>query len=449
MAVFNIKQGRNIRIKGAAEKTVVAIPLPAKAAVQPADFKGLKLRLCAKPGDPVKVGTPLLEDKRYPEIKITSPLSGKVAAVNRGEKRALLEVVVEADGRQEGVALRKYSREEIDRLSADRIEAPLLESGLWPVIRQRPFSRISHPDETPKAIFVHAINTEPLALDIDSILEGKEAEFQIGLNILKKLTQGPVYLCAAYGAKSKTLTQAEGVETHYFQGPHPAGNVSTHIHYLDPVHKKDHVWYVEAQDVLRIASLFLTGTYPVERIVALTGEGAPRRAYIQTIVGAPISSLLQGNAAEGVRYISGSVLNGKDVGKEGFLRFYDSQVTVVPAGGKREFLGWLSPGINKYSFSKTFVSSFLPSGEASLTTDKNGGDRAIVFNHLYDSLVPLDVMTYFLIKAIVSGDIEEAEKLGILECDEEDFALCTFACPSKTDVGAIIREGLDMIEREG
>ena len=450
MATFQIKQGRDIKLKGAAPKEIVTLSLPRQVAVVPSDFKGIKASLCVKVNDAVKVGTPLFEDKHCPEIKVVSPVSGRVAAINRGEKRFLEDIVVESDGRDEAVAFRKFSASEISGLSKEDVEKSLLQSGLWPVLRQRPFSKVAHPHEPPKSIFVHAMNTEPLAADIDFILQGKEEQFQAGLDALRRLTKGNVYLCARHGARSMALTRARGVETHYFAGPHPAGNVSTHIHYLDPIHKGDHVWYVEAQDVARAGSLFLEGVYSPERVVAVTGEGAGRKFYAKTIVGAPVSLLLKGSGLEGMRCVSGSVLAGREVGKDGYLSFYDSQLTVIPAGGKRTFLGWLSPGSDKYTFSRTFVSSFLPPRkEVSLTTDKHGSDRAIVLNHIYDPLVPLDIMVYFLLKAVIGGDIEEAEKLGILECDEEDFALCSFSCPSKTDVGGIIREGLELIEREG
>lgn len=457
MATFQIKQGRDIRLRGAAPKEIVTLSLPRQVAVIPSDFRGIKASLCVKVDDAVKVGTPLFEDKHCPEIKIVSPVSGRVVAIDRGDKRFLQDILLESDGRQEALpspqgasGQRRFSRSEIPGLSKEEVEKTLLQSGLWPVLRQRPFSKVAHPQQSPKSIFVHAVNTEPLAADVDFILQGKEEQFQAGLNVLRRLTKGKVYLCARHGSQSKALTQARDVETHYFAGPHPAGNVSTHIHYLDPIHKGDHVWYVEAQDVLRIGSLFLEGVYSPERVVAVTGEGASRRFYARTILGAPVSLLLKGSGLEGMRCVSGSVLAGREIGKNGYLSFYDSQLTVIPEGGKRVLLGWLSPGFDKYTFSKTFVSSFLPEKkEVSLTTDKQGSDRAIVLNHIYDSLVPLDIMVYFLLKAAISGDIEEAEKLGILECDEEDFALCSFACPSKTDVGAIIREGLDLIEKEG
>ncbi|MBN1869334.1 MAG: Na(+)-translocating NADH-quinone reductase subunit A [Candidatus Omnitrophica bacterium] len=450
MAEFLIKKGRDIRLKGAAKKDIVAASFPKHVAVQPPDFRGLNLRLEVDVGDSVKVGTALLSDKADPRIGIASPASGKVTAINRGEKRALLSVVIETDGRQEAIRLQPFSEQQLQDLSRQDVIDFLLKGNLWPAIRQRPFSKISNPQETPKSVFIHAMNTEPLALDIDFVLQNKENEFQAGLMVLKKLTDGEVHLCIQEGAQSKALTQAKGVQTHSFAGPHPAGNVSTHIHYVDPIKKGDLVWYVEAQDVLRIAALFLKGVYPVERIVAVTGEGAAgHQVYAKTILGAPLAALVDGERNERMRYLSGSVLTGKDVGAQGFLRRYDTQVTVLPAGGKREFLGWLSPGLKKYTFSKTFLSAFHPAREVSLDTDEHGSHRAMVLNNVYDPLVPLDVMTDFLLKAVLAGNVEEAEELGILECDEEDFALCTFACPSKTDVGGIVRQGLDLAEKEG
>ena len=450
VGTFSIKKGRNIRLKGAAKKEVIAASFPKHVAVQPPDFKGLNLRLAVEVGDSVKVGTTILSDKADPQVGIASSASGKVAAINRGLKRALLSVVIETDGRQETEGFQFFTEEQIRNISRNDVVRFLLKGNLWPVIRQRPFSKVADPLEKPKAVFIHAMNTEPLAPDMDFILKNKEKEFQTGLTILKQLTDGDVHLCVCEGSNAVALTRAEGVQTHVFSGPHPAGNVSTHIHCVDPINKGDLVWYVEAQDVLRIASLFLKGIYPVERIVAVTGEGAAGyQVYAKTIMGAPLSVLPGGRITGPVRYLSGSVLAGKDVGAHGFLRFYDTQVTILPEGGRREFLGWLSPGVNKYTFSKTFFSAFLPEREVSLDSDRHGSDRAIVLNSIYDSLVPLDIMTYFLLKAVLSGNVEEAEELGILECDEEDFALCTFACPSKTDVGGIISQGLALIEKEG
>jgi len=449
VGTFRIQKGRDIRLKGSAQETIIEIPLPKQVAVQPPNFKGLRLRLAVKVGDEVKVGTTILSDKVNPDITIASPASGRIVAINRGLKRALLSVVVKTDGRQDAETFPSFSEEQIKNISRKDVIGLLLKGNLWPVIRQRPFSKVANPQDKPKAIFIHAMNTEPLAPEIDFILQGKEKEFRDGLKILKQLTDGDVHLCVKKGSKSKALTQTEDVVIHTFCGPHPTGNVSTHIHYVDPINKGDIVWYIEAQDVLRVAALFLNGFYPVERVIAVTGEGAEgHQVYAKTIVGAPLSALLDGDVPVNMRYLSGSVLTAEDVGGEGFVRFYDSQITIIPAGGKRELLGWLSPGVNKYTFSRTFASAFLPEREESLDSDKHGSDRAIVLNNVYDSLVPLDIMTYFLLKAVYAENIEDAEGLGILECDGEDFALCTFACPSKTDVGGIIDEGLALIEKE-
>ena len=450
MATFCIKKGRNIPLKGAASKEIINLPVSQRIAIQPQDFRGLKLRPIVKVNDPVRVGTPILMDKNNPDVRVLSPASGRVVVINRGEKRVLLEIVIELDGKQEAEGFSSYSQDQLKNISREDAIKSLLQGGMWPVIRQRPFSRVANPHDKPKSIFIHAMNTEPLAPDVDFILSQEdEREFQAGLEVIKKLTKGQVYLCAAAGSKSKSITGAQGVEVHYFAGQHPAGNVSTHIHYLNPINKGDIVWYVEAQDLLKIGALFLKGNYPSVRTVIVTGEGAKNRLYVKTIMGSPVSALLQGSDLQAKRCISGSVLTGKNIGANGFLRFYDSQFTIIPEGGERQFLGWLTLGFGQFTLSRTCVSAFLPCREYSLDTDKNGSDRAIVMNQIYDSLVPLDILTYFLVKAALAGDIEEMEKLGILECDEEDFALCTFACPSKVDVGGIIRQGLDLIEKEG
>jgi Na+-transporting NADH:ubiquinone oxidoreductase subunit A len=449
MSIFHIRRGKDIKLKGAAEKQVVNLPLPSKVAIQPANFRGLKPRVIVKADDYVKIGTPIFHDKNNEQIKVLSPVSGKVVAVNRGDKRVLLDIVIESDGKQSPENLKIFSESDIQVLTRETIVTTLCNGGLWPAIRQRPFSKIAHLSDKPKSLFVHAMSTEPLAADVDFILQGKEKEFQAGLNILRKLVDGPVHLCVKEGSQSKALTEAKNVQIHQFSGAHPTGNVSTHIHYVDPIHKGEIVWYVEAQDVLRIAKLFLTGTYSAERIIAVTGAGVNKNYYAKTVLGAPVSALVQGSNLDGMRCISGSVLSGTNVGKNGYVCFYDSQITIVPEGGKRQLLGWMSPGFDKYTFSKTYASGFLPEKEVSLDTDINGSHRAIVLNNVYDPYVTMDIMPFFLLRALIGGDIEEAEKLGILECDEEDFALCTFACPSKTDVGEIIRSGLDLIEKEG
>lgn len=449
MAEFCIRKGKDIKLKGAAARELRAADAPSQIAITPDDFKGLKLRPVVKPGDEVKIGTAVLADKYHPDVRVVSPVSGSVTAVNRGDKRALLDIVIASDQKNSKESFPSFSEHQIKNLSAEDIKKHLMQGGLWTVIRQRPFTKIADPAASAKAVFIHAMSTEPLAADVDFVLQGREKEFQAGLDALSKLSP-KTYLCIGARAASKALTQAKNVEVHRFSGAHPAGNVGTHIHCIDPINKGEAVWFVEAQDVTRIGKLFLEGVYSGERIVAVTGEGARDRAYFKTMVGAPVKDLLKGSDLKGRRVISGSVLCGRAVGENGHLRWFDSQITVILEGGKRELLGWLWPGFNKYSLSRTYASSLtgLTNQEVSLNTDRNGSPRAIVLNHLYDDLITLDVPTYFLIKAIHIGNIEECERLGIYECDEEDFALCSFACPSKTDVGGIIRNGLDMVERE-
>ena len=452
MKMIHIQKGRDIPLLGVAELKNVSLPLPQTVAVQPPDFYGLRLKPVVRPGDSVKVGSPLLEHKDDPRIKIVSPASGAVAAVNRGEKRALLSVTVRCDGKQSALSFPASSAAGIKNLARDKLVDSMLAAGLWPCLRQRPFAKIASPDTQPKSIFVQAHMTDPLSPNVDFILEGKEARFQQGLDILKRLTTGKVFVCCPPSPRSRAIREAKGVEVVGFSGPHPAGNISTFIHHLDPVLKGDLVWYLGAQDVLTLADFVLEGRFNPQRTVAVTGEGAPSRLYCQTVMGAPVRHLITGTPSDSARYLSGSVLSGRDVGPDGFVGFYDQQVTVIPRGGKREFLGWIHPGWNKYSFSRTFLSSLQRRGASdpvSLDTDLHGGLRAIVLNHMYDDYVALDILPYFLIRAVVSGDIEEAERLGILECVEEDFALCSFACPSKFDVGGIIRQGLKQIEQEG
>lgn len=448
MSTITIRQGRDIKLVGAADKAIVEAPLPSKAAILPPNFLHAKHRLLVKEGDAVQVGTPLLEEKTNTDIKFVAPVSGTVAAIVRGDRRRLLQVVIDTDGKQSATALNAFLPDELLSLGRDKIIPYMLSAGLWPMMRQRPFSTIANVEDTPKSIFIHAMNTEPLAIDYDIVLKDHAEDFQNGINILNQLTEGSTYLCVAEGVVSDTLTQSKYVDLHKFKGPHPTGNVSTHIHMLDPIRKGDVVWYVEAMDVVRLGRTFTTGAYDPTNYVAVTGEGATKRHYAKTVVGASVKSLLD-TMPDDHRFISGSVLAGDEVGEDGFIGYYHTQLTVIPRGGEREFLGWIMPGFNRYTFSNTFVSSFLPEKPASLDTDEKGSHRAIVLNSIYDRYNTLDVMTYFLLRAIIAGEIEEAEQLGLLECDEEDFALATFVCPSKMDVGRVIRDGLDLILREG
>ncbi|MEI6437376.1 MAG: Na(+)-translocating NADH-quinone reductase subunit A [Candidatus Omnitrophota bacterium] len=449
MASFTIKQGRDIKIKGAAARRVVDAPLPKTVALVIEDLRGITPKVLLAPGAVVKAGTPVVMDKNCEDLKVVAPVSGKILSVNRGEKRVLTTIVVELAANREFEQFSTFDRGALAGLSRETVIAQLLKGGLWPCLRQRPFSKIADPRANPKSIFIHAMNTEPVAADIDLVLEGRQDDFQAGLDIIGKLTGGKTHLCIDARSTSPALTQARGVEIQRFAGAHPAGNVSTHIHHIDPVNKGEIVWYIEVQDVLRIATLFLKGMHCVDRIIAVTGEGAKERVHYKTMAGVPAAGLLQGSDLKGQRIISGSVLTGRNIGKDGFTGFYDTQLTVIPEGGKRELFGWMMPGFDKYTLTNTFASVLMGRKESSLDTDTHGGHRAIIWPSNFDDFVALDLITFFLVRAVIVGDIEEMVALGILECDEEDFALASFACPSKTDVGAYIRQGLDLVETEG
>lgn len=449
MADFRITKGKNLKIKGHADKDIKELPFPREVAVQPQDFRNTRVRVVVKEGDKVKAGTVLFYDKAREDVVFLSPVSGTVKAVNRGAKRALLEVVVATDDAKEQESFASFSSEEISKLSIEDVKKALLKGGMWPALRQRPFSNIADQTIQPKSIFVKAINTDPLAIDVDYVMQGQEETFQAGIDALKVLSKGDVHVCTEPDAESKALTDVKNATTHTFAGPHPAGNVSVHIYKVDKIEKGDFVWYVDAQEVARIGELLLTGSFPAKKIYAVTGEGASSRYYAKTIVGTPLSDFMPAAELEGKRCLSGSALSGHEVGAKGFVGFYDSQITILPEGGHRKFLGWLIPGFDTYTLTNTYASAFAPKAEYSLDTDTNGGERAIVLNHLYDKYLPLDIPVYFLLKAVLANDIDSAEKMGILEVDEEDFALCTFVCPSKVEIGRIIRNGLDAIQKEG
>ena len=449
MGYFIIKKGKNIKIKGKAKKIILEMPMPLCVAVQPYEFRGLNLRVIAKEGCFVKRGDVLLSDKVNPDITVLSPVSGKVVEVKRGAKRVLREIIVEIDKNQRGKLFSKYQDQDIVKLSREETISVILKGGMWTSIQKRPFSKVADPKEKPKSIFVKAMNTDPLAIDTDFVLEGKEKEFQSGVNALRNLTEGDVHICFSGEAKSKTLTEVKNVNKHTFEGPHPAGNVSTHIYNIDKIEKNEIIWYIEAQDVVRIGQLLLTGEYPNEKIIAIGGEGVKDRLYAKTIIGAPLKSLTGESDIEGMQCISGSILSGDPIEEDGFVCQKDTQVTVIPKGGGRKFLGWILPGKDSFTLSGAYVSSLFPKEEYSIGTDKNGGERAIVYNHVYDEYTPLDIPVFFLLRAILANDIEEAERLGILEVDPEDFALCSVVCPSKVDIGHIIQKGLSFIEKEG
>lgn len=432
---------------GIAERNIAGAVSPALYAVKPVDFPGLTPKLEVHAGDSVEAGSPLFHDKLNPVIKFTSPVSGKVVSVDRGDRRKILEIVVEKSGDRSV----DFGKADPDKLSGEQVRESMLKSGLWPAVRQRPYHIIANPSGQPKSVFVSCFDTAPLAPDYNFILENSSfSHFKTGIKALSKLTRGKVNLVLKAGAEgNKPLEGLGGVEVSYFSGPHPAGNVGIQIHHLDPVNKGETVWYVNFQDVIAIGRLFAEGVYRPERLVALTGSEVLRPRYFKMMAGASVAGVVEGNVKEGnLRVISGNVLTGTRLERNGYLGFYDSQITVIPEGNYFEMFGWALPGTGKLSFSRTFVSSLLPKKIFKPDTNYHGGERAFVVTGLYEKVLPMDVYPMQLLKAIIARDIDMMENLGIYEVAEEDFALCEFVCPSKIEIQSIVREGLDLIRKE-
>jgi Na+-transporting NADH:ubiquinone oxidoreductase subunit A len=444
--VIRIKRGLSINLLGEAEKTITEIS-PKYCAIKPTDFTGVFPKLLVQEGDTVKVGTQLFFDKYRDKIHFTSPVSGTVKELRRGAKRVLLEVIIEADGKDAAV---DFGKADPTKLSREEIIEKLLTSGLWPMIRQRPYSIIAEPALKPKAIFISAFDTAPLAPDYDLVVHNNGDAFQAGIDALVKLTDGKVHLnINADSTPSKVLVNCKGVQINKFSGKHPAGNVGTQIAYLDPINKGDIVWYLRPQEILHIGRLFLNGRVDGTQLVALTGSEVKRPHYFKTKIGSSITELIKENlSGDNVRYISGNPLTGTKIAKQGFLGFYDSQFTVIPEGDHFEFLGWAGAGLNKFSFSHSFFSWIKPGAKYRLDTNYNGGERAYVMTGQFEKVFGWDIFPLQLIKAILIEDIDMMEKLGIYEVDEEDFALCEFIDTSKTEIQEIVRKGLDLMRKE-
>ena len=444
---IRIKKGVNINLKGSAERVYASIPQAECFVVKPSDFKGLTPKLSVKAGDKVQAGSSLFYDKENPSIKITSPVSGEVTEIRRGEKRKILEVVIKADAE---ISFIEFPKADAKDLSREQIITQMLDAGLWPFVRQRPYAVIANPNDMPKAIFISAFDSAPLACDSDFVLHGMEKEFQTGLDIVTKLTEGKTHLNIDGNANSSSVfTSAKNVQINNVSGVHPAGNVGIQIHHIDPINKGEVVWYMYPQDIIAIGRLFSEGKYDATRLIALAGSQVEKPRYYRTMQGASISSMIENNIKEGDnRFISGNVLTGTKISKNGNLGFYHNEISVIPEGKEQDFLGWLLPSLNKYSLSRTFFSWLNPKKEYSISANMNGEERAYVVTGQYENVLPMDLHPQHLIKAIMIGDIELMENLGIYEVAEEDFALCEFACTSKMPVQEILRDGLDLVRKE-
>ncbi|MEJ7694744.1 Na(+)-translocating NADH-quinone reductase subunit A [Daejeonella sp.] len=442
-----INKGLNIKLAGEADKSISNLPHPETFAVCPGDFVSLSPKLLVKEGDEVLAGSPLLFDKNNESIKFCSPVSGEVVGIVRADKRKILEVRILADRE---IKYLDHGVISLTDLNRESLIEHLLKSGVWPFIRQRPFGTVANPHNIPKSIFISAFDTNPLAPDIDFVLNGKESLFQTGLDVLQKLTDGKVHLNIHTELNSPSFGNFNGIELNKVSGPHPAGNIGVQIHHIDPLNKGEHIWTVNPQDVIVIGKLFENGIYDTRKIITLAGSQIIKPAYYQVIGGCSVKNLLKdaGLKAGENRIISGSVLSGQRVLPDGFLGFYDSQITVIPEGNQAEFLGWLSPGLNKFSVSRTFFSWLSPTKKHELNTNLHGEERPFVITGQYEKVFPMDIYPVQLLKSILIEDIEQMEKLGIYEVVEEDFALCEFVCTSKIKSQEILRRGLDIIQSE-
>ena len=448
---IKIKQGLDIKLKGKAERSVEIAP-SGLFALQPTDFIGVLPRLLVQEGYAVEVGTPLFQDKHDERFLFTSPVKGIVKEIRRGEKRLLQAVVVESSN--ETTEILPIETLHATSLQRDAIIQKMLETGLWPMIRQRPYSVIANPDTMPKAFFVSGFDTHPLAPDLDFIVEHFPDSFQKGLEILSILSGKKVHLCVhAEKTVSEVLLKAKNVTIHTFSGPHPSGNIGTQINKIDPINKGEAVWYCSLQDVVNIGHYFRTGELDFSRIYAVAGSGLKNPHYIKTKIGVQISALTSGNLKDNhCRLISGNVLTGKKVSENDFVGFYHNMVSVIPEGDNRqEMFGWIWPGFKKFSVSRTFPSAFVPNvlrPDYELDTNTHGEERPYVVSGEFEKVFPFDIYPLQLIKACIVEDIDLMENLGIYEVDEEDFALCEFIDTSKTDIQQIIRKGLDLVRKE-
>lgn len=444
---IRIRKGLDIRLKGEAEKVLVQADPAKVVALKPTDFHGLVPKVLVKPGDKVQAGTALFADKYNERVLFTSPVSGEVADVVRGDKRKVMEVRILADAT---IAYEDQGAADPSTLNRETIVQKLLKSGVWPVLRQRPFDVVADPAKDPKAIFISCFDTNPLAPDLDYVVRNQGEDFQTGLNALAKLTKGKVHTVVSAKTAAREFLDAKNVVRDTVDGPHPAGNVGVQVHHINPINKGEQVWVVGVQDVLMIGRLFRTGKYDATRVVAITGSEAKNPKYIRTIIGAPVKDLT-GPVGPNTRIISGNVLTGDRVSAESALGYYHTQVTLVPEGDKPKFFiteGWASPGLSTFSANRSFPAWLMPGKKFAPDTNQNGEERAFVMSGQYEKVFPFDIYPVHLLKAILANDIEQMENLGLYEVAPEDFALCEFVCTSKIDSQRIVRDGLDMLKKE-
>lgn len=443
-----IRRGLNIKLLGEAEKITTVQEQIDTVRIAPADFHPFTPKLLVQAGDEVKAGTPLFFLKEHPDVMVCSPVSGEVVEVERGEKRRILGIRILAD---KSIAYQRF--EPFDYRAADReaLIQRLCQMGLWPFFRQRPFDVVAHPKQVPKAIVVSAFDTAPLAPDMDFVVHGNGPDFQTGLELLTRLTPGKVHLNVhETRTRSDIFLNARNVTLNVFDGPHPASNPGVQIHHLDPINKGEVVWTISVPDLLCLGKSITENQFVASRVIALTGSEMLKRRYVKTVIGASLKNVLAGNIThpESTRIISGNVLTGLNVGMDGYLGYYHSQVTAIPEVQEPEMLGWIAPGFKKFSINHSYFSWLMPGRKYVLNSGLQGEKRPFVVTGEYEKVFPMDIYPVQLIKSILANDLELMENLGAYEVAPEDFALCEFVCTSKNPVQKIVREGLDLLMKE-
>ena len=444
--VIKLHKGLNINLKGKAAQEIFTVNAPDTYALVPDDFHGVTPKVVVKEQENVKAGDALFVDKNHPEVKFVSPVSGTVTAVTRGERRKVLSITVTAAKAQEYV---EFGKKEVSKMSGAEVKAALMEAGLFAFFVERPYAVVANPDATPKAIFVSAFDSNPLAANFEYVLQGQEKDFQTGLDALAKIAKTHLGICVCQ--KNPALTGAKNVTVTAFEGANPAGNVGVQINHIDPINKGEIVWTLGAEEVIFIGRLFNTGHVDFTRTIALAGSEVKTPAYCKLTVGAQLKNVFAGrvNNNEQVRYINGNPLTGKQTCAEGFLAAHATSLTVIPEGAdNHEFLGFIMPRTNQFSTSRSYFSWLCGKKEYALDARIKGGERHMIMSGEYDKVFPMDIYPEYLVKAIIAGDIDRMEALGIYEVAPEDFAVAEFVCSSKLELQRIVRQGLDMLRKE-
>ena len=447
--MIKIKRGLDIPLAGAPSAEIESAPATRAVALLGGDYHGMKPTMAAQVGDVVKRGDLLFTDKKCEGVRYTAPAGGRVASINRGAQRAFQSVVIEIDG-DEPALFQQYSSEAARELSPETIKQQLIQSGQWTALKARPFGRVADPATTPAGLFITAIDTHPHAPDPEQLIALEAEAFEVGQVLLANMVACPVYLCAAPDAQMPQAAH-ERLSRHDFAGPHPAGLAGTHVHFLMGASVEKIAWTIGYQDVIAMGRLFLDGALYTDRVISLAGPAVSRPRLVSSRVGADLQALVAGEQhAEEARLLSGSVLGGRAVQSDtAYLGRYHQQVSLLPEGRDRAFMGWLSLGLQKHSVMGIYLSSWLGSKPLAMSTNTNGSERATGPAGAYEKVMPLDILPTQLLRALLVGDTETAQALGCLELDEEDLALCTYVCPGKYEYGGILRDNLTQIEKEG